>query len=75
MIRGHLHVLPIILVKEWSTDTSGCPIPGGVLPTTTEVLKVRLDGALGSLSWWGATSPQQGLGLGDCQVPSDPITL
>ena len=22
-------MLPIILVKEWSTDTSGCPIPGG----------------------------------------------
>jgi len=26
------------------------------------VLKTRLDGALGCLSWWGAASPQQGIG-------------
>jgi len=25
-----------------------------------EVPEVRLNGALGSLIWWGATSPQQG---------------
>jgi len=25
-----------------------------------EVLKTRLDGALGNLMWWGTTSPQQG---------------
>ena len=30
-----------------------------------EVLKAWLDGALGSLSWWGTASPQQGLGLDD----------
>jgi len=30
-----------------------------------EVLKARLDGALGGLIWWGATSPQQGLGMGE----------
>jgi len=29
-----------------------------------EVLKARLDGALGSLSWWGPVSPRQGLELG-----------
>jgi len=29
-----------------------------------EVLKARLDGALGSLSWWVATSPWQGVGAG-----------
>ena len=29
-----------------------------------KVLKARLDRALGSLSWWGITSPQQGLELG-----------
>jgi len=29
-----------------------------------EVLKARLDGALGSLSWWVAPSPQQGVGTG-----------
>ena len=28
-----------------------------------EVLKARWDGALDSLSWWGAASPWQGLGL------------
>jgi len=28
-----------------------------------EVLRAGLDGALGSLSWWGAASPRQGLGL------------
>jgi len=27
-----------------------------------EVLKARLDGALSSLSWWGATSPQHRVG-------------
>jgi len=30
-----------------------------------EVLRARLDGTLGSLSWWGTTSPWKGLGLGD----------
>jgi len=29
-----------------------------------EVFKARLDGALGSLVWWVATSPQQGIGTG-----------
>jgi len=32
--------------------------------TSMKVLKARLDGALGSLSWWGATSPRRGLELG-----------
>jgi len=27
-----------------------------------EVLKARLDGALGSLSWWGQCCPQQWVG-------------
>jgi len=34
--------------------------------------KARLDGALGNLSWWGATSPQQGLGLGVTRDPFQP---
>jgi len=29
-----------------------------------QVLNSKLDGALGSLSWWVVTSPQQGLGTG-----------
>ena len=29
-----------------------------------EVLKARLDGALGSLSWWGAALPTAGVGTG-----------
>jgi len=45
-------------VRPWHRcpESCGCPTP--------EVLKARLDGALGSLSWWVATSPQQGLGTG-----------
>jgi len=27
-----------------------------------EALKARLDGDLGSLTWWGATSPLAGVG-------------
>jgi len=27
-----------------------------------EAIKARLDGDLGSLIWWEATSPQQGIG-------------
>ena len=29
-----------------------------------KVFKARLDGALGSLAWWGATSPWQKVGTG-----------
>ena len=29
-----------------------------------EVFKARLDGALGSLSWWGAALPTAGVGVG-----------
>jgi len=29
-----------------------------------EILKARLDGALGSLRWWEAPSPCQGVGTG-----------
>ena len=28
-----------------------------------EALKARLDGALGSLSWWGAALPTVGIGV------------
>ena len=34
-----------------------------------EVLKVGLDGTLGRLSWWGAASPWQGLGLNELYGP------
>ena len=61
MIRGHLHVLPIILVKEWSTDTSGCPIPGG---------------AQGQVGWGpgqpelvGGNKPTAGVGAGGLSGP------
>ena len=37
-----------------------------------EVLKARLGGAVGSLSRWGATSLQQGVGLGGLQGPFQP---
>jgi len=36
-------------------SSCGCPILGG--------FKARLDGAMGSLSWWMVTSPQQEAGL------------
>ena len=37
-----------------------------------EVLKTRLDGALGSLSWWWQPCPQQELGMVGFAVPSRP---
>ena len=33
-------------------------------PSPVEALKARLDGALGSLSWWGAALPMAGGGTG-----------
>lgn len=32
--------------------------------SSLKVFKARLDGILGSLIWWVAASPQQGVGLG-----------
>ena len=37
-----------------------------------EALRAGLDGALGSLTWWGAASPWQGLGLVGFEVSSNP---
>lgn len=34
-----------------------------------KAFKAKLDGALGSLSWWGVTSPWQGLELGGLLGP------
>ena len=34
-----------------------------------EALRAGLDGALGSLSWWGAAGPGQGLGLSRLSGP------
>ena len=43
------------------------------LEVSLEVLKARLDGALGSLSWlWGQPCPWQGLGLGGLWGPFQP---
>ena len=54
-------MLPIILVKEWSTDTSGCPIPGG---------------AQGQVGWGpgqpelvGGNKPTAGVGAGGLSGP------
>jgi len=43
-------------VRQWHScpESCGCPIP--------EVLKARWNGTFGSLGWWGATSPRQGVG-------------
>ena len=45
-------------VRPWHCcpESCGCPIPGGV--------QGQVGWALGSLSWWVAASPWQGLGLG-----------
>jgi len=40
-----------------------------------EVLKTRLDGALGGLSWWGQPAHGRGLLLGGLKVPSNPSHL
>ena len=37
-----------------------------------EVLKARFNGALGSLSWWGAISPGQEAGLSRLYGPFQP---
>jgi len=37
-----------------------------------KVSKARLDGTLGSLIWWGAASPWQGLRLGGLLGPFQP---
>jgi len=34
-----------------------------------EALKAGLNGALGSLSWWEAISPRQGLGMAGLSGP------
>ena len=45
---------------------------GAVGAPSLEALKTRLDGALGSLSWWGAALPMAGdWNLMGFQVPSD----
>ena len=36
----------------------------GAACVSLEALKARLDGALGSLSWWGAALPMAGVGAG-----------
>ena len=41
-------------------------------PPSLEAFKARLDGALGSLMWWGATGSRQGLKLCDLQGPIQP---
>jgi len=45
-------------VKPWHRlPTAAVDVP------SLEELKARLYGALGSLSWWGSTGPQQGIGV------------
>jgi len=40
---------------------------------SVEALKARLDGALGSLSWWEAALPMaEGWGWLGCELPSNP---
>jgi len=53
-------------VRPWHSCPESCGAP------SLEVLKAMLDEALGSLSWCGATSPWQGLELGDFKVHSHP---
>jgi len=40
-----------------------------------EALEARLDGALGSLSWWGAALPTAGIGAGWTLRPLPTQTL
>ena len=40
--------------------------------TSLEALKARLDGALGSLSCWGAALPMAGVGVGGLGGPFQP---
>jgi len=48
-----------VLVTPRRTSSQGGTITREAVDTPSlEVLKTRLDGALGSLSWWVATSPR-----------------
>jgi len=53
-------------VRPWHSypESCGCPIPGGAQGWVGQTL--------GSLSWYGAPSQQQGLGLVSCKVPINP---
>ena len=48
--------------KFFATKVALALLPWAVGAPSLEVPKARLDGILGSLSWWGATSPRQGVG-------------
>jgi len=51
--------------------TSRDGYPSVVMDTPSlEPLKARLDGALGSLSWWGVALPMAGVGTE--WIPSNP---
>jgi len=49
--------------REGSGETSLQPREAVGAPSV-EVFKTRLDGALGSMSWWWQPCPQQGTGIG-----------
>jgi len=52
-------------VRQWhGCPELWCPIPGG--------LKARLDGALGSLSWWGQPAHGRGWNWMGFKVPPQP---
>ena len=44
-------------------DEALAQLPRETAPSL-EALKARLDGVLGSLSWWGAALPWHGVGAG-----------
>ena len=44
------------MVRHWHSCPESC-----VCAPSLEVFKARLDGALGSLSWWMTSSPWQGV--------------
>lgn len=57
-VRGKFFTLRV--VRCWNS----CPERLWMPRPSLEVLKARLDGALGSLSCWGAALPMAGIGVG-----------
>ena len=56
VITESIHKANVVDNPEKSQRSCGAP--------SLEALEARLDGALGSLSWWGAALPTAGVGAG-----------
>ena len=61
--------LPVISWENLFSGGPGTAAQRSCGAPSLEALKARLDGALGSLSWWGAALPMAGVGVGGLCSP------